>query len=185
MNIEIFKNLPELFTENLKLRKCTENDIEFCYELAKDKEMSKYVSWQAHKTLDDSAAFISGIIEGYKSGNCETTWAVCDRQTDKFMGVISLVNFSEKNRSCAVNYWIGRKYQNMGYMTQALKAVIDFGFNTVGLHRIVAKHRAQNLPSGRVMIKAGMNLEGIFHDEVCIDGEYFDVLHYAIINKKG
>ena len=64
----------------------------------------------------------------------------------------------------------------------ALKAIIDFGFNCLYLHRISADYYAENIASGRIMQKSGMIFEGISKEKYFKFGTYHDVANYAIIN---
>lgn len=169
-------------TEQLRLRKCEHSDIPECFELAKNSNITKYVTWEPHVDISETEQFINSIIAGYEAGT-NFTWAICNKQTGAFMGLIGFIQVSERNLNAEIGYWLGEQYQNFGYMTEALRAVIDFGFNKAGLHRITAGYMAQNLASGRVMITAGMNYEGLFRDAVKKDGKYYDILRFAVINK--
>ena len=60
------------------------------------------------------------------------------------------------DRRAELGYWIGVPWWNRGYATEAGRALLDFGFGTLGLHRIMAHHMMRNPASGRVMQKLGM-----------------------------
>lgn len=180
----VFDVMDDIITDDLRLRKCELRDIPECFELAKNSNITKYVMWKPHESIADTEEFLGSLISGYSDGTGRT-WAICDKKTDSFMGLIGFAKVSERNSSGEIGYWLGEQYQNLGYMTQALKAVIEFGFKKAGMHRITAGHIAQNLASGRVMIKAGMNYEGLFREAAKKDGKYYDVLQFAIINKEG
>ena len=68
-------------------------------------------------------------------------------------------------------------------MTEALKAVIDYSFNTLGFHRVEAQHETDNEPSGRVMEKCGMKKEGTLRGRLYNKGKYVDVNVYAILRE--
>ena len=180
--MEHFENFPILETRRLTLRKCLETDIPEFNRLASNPNVTTWIGWEPHKSVDETAEFVKQLTEGYERGTC-MTWAMCDKETDKFMGLVSFVHVKEKNFSGEVGYWIGEEYWNKGYTTEAMKKIIGYAFETLGLHRITAGHCVENLPSGRVMVKLGMKFEGVGHDEAYLHGKFYDIAHYALINE--
>lgn len=179
---DIFKNFPALETERLILRKCSTEDIPEFNRLAANPNVTTWIGWEPHKSVEETTEFVNSLIDGYEKGTC-MTWAMCNKETDKFMGLISFVHIKEKNFSSEAGYWIGEEYWNKGYTTEAMEKLIEFAFDTMGLHRVTAAHCVENLPSARVMIKAGMKFEGVGRDEAYLRGKFHDIAHYAIINE--
>lgn len=70
-------------------------------------------------------------------------------------------------------------------MTEAFSAVLTFLFDTVGFHRVEARHIAENIGSGKVMQKCGLLHEGVSRKAFCCpsDGKYHDLVHYAILRE--
>jgi RimJ/RimL family protein N-acetyltransferase len=83
-----------------------------------------------------------------------------------------------------LGYWIGVAHWNRGYCTEAAKAVLEYGFNSLRYHKISARHFVDNLSSGRVMEKVGMRREGLLQDDVMKDGRYITVELYGIVNPR-
>ena len=84
-------------------------------------------------------------------------------------------------RSAEVGYSLARDCWNQGYATEALAAVLRFGFDTLRLNRIEAQHETSNPASGRVMQKCGMTYEGTLRSRVFNKGHFSDVRLYAIL----
>ena len=78
------------------------------------------------------------------------------------MGCISSI--LNRHNGAELGCWLGVPYWNHGFMSEAARAVIEAGFSTVKLHRVVARHFVRNSASGRVMQKAGMTLIGTMRD---------------------
>jgi len=179
---EKLKDLPTIETKRLILRKCERKDIPAMYAVASNPNVTKYVMWNPHESIETTMEFVEGMLAQYADGTCHA-WAICDRRTDAFMGLISLTSVKEKHRKCELGYWIGESYWGNGYMSEAAGALVDYLFHTLGMHRVSAGHLAENSASGRVMQKIGMRYEGVRREDVYLDGKYHDTVRYAIINK--
>jgi len=78
-------------------------------------------------------------------------------------------------------YWIGVQYWGNGYCTEALKAIINYGFGTLQLNKIHAHHITTNPASGRVMLKCGMSIEGSLKKHILKNNVYEDIVLYGIL----
>ncbi|WP_175537397.1 GNAT family N-acetyltransferase [Clostridium sp. DSM 8431] len=177
-----FNGTETIVTERLVLRKVEINDAEdMFYNWASDKEVTKNLTWPAHNSIEVSKKVISMWLEDYKKQD-NYQWGIELKDTGKLIGCISVVSINESIEEAALGYCIGKKFWNKGIMTEALKAVIDYLFKKVGFNRIEAYHNIDNIASGKVMIKAGMQYEGI-RRAGCKDnnGRYVDVKVYSIL----
>ena len=80
------------------------------------------------------------------------------RDTGLLIGAVSYVAIREDEAE--FGYWIGVPYWGCGYCTEAVAALIEFGFNTLGLTKQVARHLPENTASARVIIKNGLHYIG-------------------------
>lgn len=87
--------------------------------------------------------------------------------------------------SCFLGYKMDEAYINRGYMTEAVKAVVDYGFGILGLHRIEANVMPRNLRSLRVLEKCGFENEGISRKYLKINGVWEDHVHMTRLNERG
>jgi RimJ/RimL family protein N-acetyltransferase len=94
------------------------------------------------------------------------------------------IHISQSHNRAELGYWIGVPYWNQGYCTEAARAVLRYGFETLGLNRIQARHLARNPASGRVMIKIGMRHEGTMRQAVIKWEAYEDIKLYAILRSE-
>ena len=102
-------------------------------------------------------------------------------QERKVIGTIGFMWIQQENRSAEVGYSLSRPYWNRGLMTEALRALLGFGFEQLHLNRIEAQHESDNPASGRVMAHVGMRYEGRLRQRVYNKGRYADVDLYAIL----
>ena len=175
----------EIETERLLLRQFREGDAEEMYQnWASDEEVTKFLTWPSHKDLK----ITEGILEVWITKNREPEnyqWAITLRSTGEVIGSFSLMNIDNHNESCEVGYCIGRKWWNQGLMTEALQAVIQFGFTEVGFFRIAARHDIFNTAPGCVMKKCGMQYEGTLRKVLKNSrGALVDCRYYSILKEE-
>ena len=81
--------------------------------------------------------------------------------------------------SAEIGYWIGEPYWGLGIATRAVELLTQYGFNQLGLVRIYSGVFDFNVPSRKVLEKAGFKLEGIFEKSIIKNGEIRDEYRYA------
>ena len=177
----VFRHLPVLSTERLILRPVRYSDAASMFEYSQDEEVSKYVLWDPHRSVLDSYESIRDLRRLYRHG-WPSSYAIALKDSDKLIGTIGFMWLNTENKSAEIGYSLSKPYWNQGFMTEALKAMIGFAFDTLHLHRIEAQHDLRNPASGKVMAKAGMTEEGILRDRIFNKGRYCSVAVYAIIN---
>lgn len=154
------KGTVTLETERLVLRRFTETDAEAVfYNWASDDAVTKYLTWPTHQNPGHSAGYVEFCLDSY-SDPASYQWGMELKETEEVFGNISVVKINEDLEAVELGYVIGRDFWGNGYTAEAVKAVIAFLFEEVGVNRIAARHDTNNPNSGRVMQKAGMKYEG-------------------------
>lgn len=100
-----------------------------------------------------------------------------------YIGNVGIVNIDWVNHHAEITYFIGEEYWGQGYATEAVRAMIRFAFQELGLERIQGRCMVINPASLRVMQKCGLKYEGKARHEVIKSGNYMDVWHTAILKK--
>ena len=175
-----FFRLPSLETQDLCLRKPRMKDAKDIFRYASDPEVARYVLWEPHRSVSESASFVRDLRARLRAG-CPSSWVVVLRETDTVIGTIGFVWYSTDNNAAELGYSFSREYWNRGYATQALRAVIDSVFSSLPLNRLEAQHDVRNPASGRVMQKCGLTQEGILRGRIMNKGEYIDTALYSIL----
>lgn len=175
--------VPTRQTARLTLRPFTLADAPVVGQLAGDERV-------AAMTLNIPHPYPAGLAASWIGGHAEAaaagksyTFAVTSTETDELLGGISLT-LNQRHRRAELGYWLGVPFWNQGYMTEAARAVVAFGFDDCGLHRIEATCLPRNPASARVMEHCGLQREGYLHDYICKDGIYEDILMYGLIRTK-
>ncbi|MGP4039789.1 GNAT family N-acetyltransferase [Gracilibacillus sp. D59] len=180
---DIFSDLPTLETKRLFLRKVSLDDVHDIYAYGSNEEVSKFVTWETHKSLDETQAFVQYILSLYKNNNI-APWAIELKDTQKMIGTIDFVSWDTSQYIAEIGYVISQDYWGKGIVTEAAKEVIAFGFNHMELERIQAKCLVENIGSARVMEKAGMTFEGELRKAVFSKGKHWDVKIYSILREE-
>lgn len=181
---KIFKNYPTLETERLKLRLFEDKDVEDLYEICSDELVPKYLSFETYTSIKDAIERIEFLKKEYKELLVPPVWAIEDKKTKKVIGSINFLHFKEKHNYAEVGYLLHKGYWNKGIMTEALKEVLKFGFERMGLNRIVIHCDSRNIGSYRVMEKNGLTYEGTLRQERYNKGEYIDLKVYSILKEE-
>ena len=179
MEIKKIKN-KELETKDLILKPFKVDYAEDMYNnWATDPNVNKFLSWDLHKSVDESRSLIEMWVEkgGYD-------WALYHKETGMIIGAINVVKIEERYFLGEVGYCMSSKFWGRGLMTQALGAVITFLFEDIGLNRVELKHAIENIGSGRVMEKNGLKLEGVLRQGSFAHGTFFDTNIYSILRSE-
>ena len=159
-NIMDHKGTVRLETERLILRRFNLGDAEDIFRnWAQSEAVTRYLTWQPYKNIDDLKGYIQYCIDEYQKPN-KYNWVIEYKEIGEPIGSISVMWVREDIAACEVGYCMSERFWGMGIMPEALKEVIRFLFEEIGMNRIQATHDANNPNSGRVMEKCGMQHEG-------------------------
>jgi len=171
-----------LATERLWLREFKEQDWEAVHLYACDPDVVRYMPWGPN-TEDDTHHFVQRAI-AYQRERPRRHYelALVLREEDLLIGGcgirVSNPDLDEGN----MGYCVNKDFWGRGYATEAAKALLRFGFETLNLHRIYAMCDPENRASARVLEKIGMSLEGRLRENLQIRGIWRDSLVYAILD---
>ena len=176
------QTFPTLRTKDLLLRRFTTDDSTQAIIILNDVDITKNLEVTPYPfTADHYSAFLKKANDGFDSKTCLRFAIAKNDLPDKMIGLIGLY-MNKYNEVASVCYYLEKPYWGKGYMTQALKEVIEYGFKVLHLHKIGAEHYASNIGSGKVMEKCGMTKEILQKHQTKRFGVYNDVYFYAIIN---
>jgi ribosomal-protein-alanine N-acetyltransferase len=174
------EGLPTLTTARLILRRFAPEDAAGVQRFAGDREVAANTINVPHPYPDGAAEMWINSHAALWEERQGMTLAVTERASGALVGAIGLI-ITAADRRAELGYWIGRPYWNRGYATEAGRAVLEYGFGPLGLHRIMARHLARNPASGRVMQKLGMTQEGVLRGHVLKWDVFEDLVVYAVL----
>jgi [ribosomal protein S5]-alanine N-acetyltransferase len=171
-------------TERLILREFLKSDWKAVHEYASDPEVVQFLEFGPN-SADESLSFLEGTLACQKE-KPRRIWefAITLKENGRLIGACGIRLRAEDNEQAEMGYCYNRHYWGNGYASEAARAVVDFGFRSLKLHRIVASCDSNNLASAAVLRNAGMQQEGHFKLERKVKGVWRDTLHFAILRNE-
>jgi RimJ/RimL family protein N-acetyltransferase len=173
------RQLPTLTTDRLVLRPFLLSDAATVQRLAGDRAVADTTLSIPHPYVDGMAEQWIATHEGAWTRHEMATLAITEPEAG-LVGAISL-RIELSHRRAEMGYWIGAPYWGLGYATEAARAMLAFGFEKLSLQRVYAHHFTRNPSSGRVMAKAGMQLEGTLRRHVYRWDQPEDVAAWGLV----
>jgi RimJ/RimL family protein N-acetyltransferase len=176
-------DLPTIRTDRLELGWFDQDDAAELERLAGAPEVADTTLTIPHPyQREDAERFLAWQRESAKQGH-ELVFALHQLADGRLVGCASLREIDREHLQAELGYWIGVPYWNQGFATEAARALVQLGFEQLGLNRIYAHHMARNRPSGRVLERIGMRCEGVLRQRVRKWGKFEDVVLYAILRE--
>ena len=181
---KVFGSLPEIETTRLKIRLFKGTDVNDLYEYCSDEEVGKYISFPKYNSIEDAEKRIEKCLKRYEIIEKPIPWGIEYKEDKKLVGSIDFLTWDIENNIAEIGYVLNSKYWNKGIMTEALEAVIKFGFEKMDLNRIEICCDERNLASAKVMEKNGLKLEGVLRAKKFVKGEYINLKVYSILKNE-
>jgi ribosomal-protein-serine acetyltransferase len=144
--------------------------------------LAPWLPWVPYqKSAESSLRFAEASAADWDNGRA-LRFVIRLMASRQLLGVVGLEACVEMHRACDVGYWLRHEAAHHGYMTEAARLFVDFGFRTVGVHRMRVAAATGNHPSLRVIARLGFSFEGIArHAEWC-DGRWLDHAVFSMLD---
>ena len=181
-NIKRMTPFPELKTDRLLLREFQLSDAPDVQRLAGAKEVAAGTFLPHPYENSMAEQWIADQEQAHEAGTA-VSFAITLADNATFIGTISL-DIVQAHRHARLGYWIGLPYWNNGYATEAVKAVLAYGFTQMNLNRIYSPHFQGNAASGRVLQKVGMVYEGRMREHYVRFDRFVDLELYGMLQQE-
>ena len=175
--------LPRLDTPRAVIRGMTAADVPALYEIFRDPEVTRYWSWPAYTHPAQAAALLAEIDELFEERTL-FQWGVARREDDRVVGTVTLFAIEWENRRGEVGFALGRAAWGRGLMREALAALFDFAFDTLGFHRLEADVDPRNERSLAVLERHGFRREGLLRERHIVAGEIQDSVMLGLLARE-
>lgn len=177
-----FTPFPNLETERLVLRRVNENDANEIFALRSNPETMKYIPRPLAKSIDDALEHIA-LIDAKIESNEGINWAITYKDNPKLIGIIGHYRIKPEHFRAEVGYMLLPEYYRKGIISEAIKEVVNYGFNEMKLHSIEAIIDPENFGSARVLEKNNFVKEAHLKENEFYEGRFLDTVIYSILNK--
>lgn len=173
------QKFPRINTKRLTLGPLHWKDIPKIVEYAGNENIARTTLNIPHPyEAKDAVFWINKAYEGFEAGE-QYTFAIRLRSTVEFIGGIGLI-INKRFNSAEMGYWVAEPFWNQGYTTEAVAALLRFGFDALELNKIYASHITENPASGKVMLKNGMIREAELKEHYKKGDTYLSLVQYRL-----
>jgi [ribosomal protein S5]-alanine N-acetyltransferase len=182
--MEQFSFLPfqNLETDRLLLRQITPEDVYEVFALRSNAETMKYIPRPLVKNNNEALEHIK-MIEDKIEKNEGVNWAITIKGNPKLIGIIGHYRMRWEHFRSEIGYMLLPEYHGKGIITEAVKLMIDYGFNQMGMHSLEGIIDPANTASARVLEKNGFVKEAHFIENEFYDGKFLDTVIYSLVKK--
>lgn len=175
-----FKDFPQLETKNLILRETKLADAPAVFQIFADDEVTKYHDLDTATSLKQAHFLIERRAERFKN-NQGIRWGIARKQDNIIIGSCG---YSIRNRFQAeIGYELARAYWRKGIMTEALRAIINWGFHQLDFNRIEAMVMVENIASINLLGNLGFVEEGLLREYGFWKGQFHDLKVFSLLRK--
>jgi ribosomal-protein-alanine N-acetyltransferase len=176
-----FTPFPNLETDRLQLRRVVSGDMNEIFALRSNKETMKYIPRPLAKTVEDALAHIALIDEKIEN-NQGINWAITLKNNPKLIGIIGHYRIKPDHFRAEIGYMLLPDYHGKGFISEAIKEVVNYGFEVMKLHSIEAIIDPENFGSEKALQKNGFVKEAHLKENEYYEGRFLDTVIYCILN---
>ncbi|HCX62818.1 MAG TPA: GNAT family N-acetyltransferase [Clostridiales bacterium] len=167
----------------IKLERIEDNDMVYIYEWFKDIEFLKFYDYMP--PIPQSADEVNKTFRDYKKNEESDVFAIKLISRDQIIGIAGFDDIVKENKVATLFIGIGNKdVRGRGYGKEALKLLLEYGFNKLGFHRIQLNVLEFNIAAISLYEKAGFKREGTYREFVLRDNKRYDLLLYGILKSE-
>jgi RimJ/RimL family protein N-acetyltransferase len=171
-----------LETDRIIIRPITLADKNEIFAYRSDAVTNKYQGW-IPKTIDEVEIFIGKVSKQIDEPDTWFQFIIIEKKTYKIVGDMGLHFFDTENRQVEIGCTLNKEFQNKGYATESIKIIIDYLFEKLNKHRIIASIDPDNKRSIQLVERIGFRKEAHLVESLLINGKWVDDLIYALIEK--
>ena len=175
-----FTRFPSLATNRLHLRQIQPEDAEALFATFSDEEAMQFYGHEPHRSLDETCRSIEQTQTRYARREA-IRWGITLKGEDRVIGSCSFHHFDAGFHRAETGYELNRAFWSRGLMTEALSAILTYGFTELGLHRVEAIIDMANEPSKKLLLKLGFTYEGNLRQRYVFRDRFEDEHYFGLL----
>ena len=175
-----FTHFPTLTTNRLHLRQVRPTDAEALFALRSDVQGMEFFGQEPHQSLEETHTLIQRLQTFYEQHEA-LFWCITLRGEDTAIGSCTLFSFNPAFHYAETGYELHRAYWRQGITSEAMSAVLTYGFTELELYRIEADVAPDNIRSKNLLLKLGFTYEGNLRQRYFFRGQFEDEYYYGLL----
>lgn len=184
INEKPFNDFPILKSKRLTMRRILVEDAPEIFAMQTDDLVLRYIPKKKPDTLEDVQELIQNIEDAYQRQEM-LCWAAVIRDGQKIIGTCGFNRIEKENLRAEIGGALSPQYWGVGVAYEAVKQIVDYGLDGLGLHTIEAKVEAKNRSAVFLLEQLGFVKEAHFKDRIYFDDKFHDMAIYTKFKKKG
>jgi len=180
MNYSVFDSFPQLTTQRLTLQLHKESDVDDLYELRSNPQVMTYMDKPLAQDKSVVLKRIRTIREDFENRR-GINWTIKLKELRETIGYMSLWRIDHTNHRAELGYALKPSFWGQGIAIEAAKSVIDFAFDELQVHSIMANVNPQNTASQKLLLKLGFQKEAHFREDFYFNGKFLDSCIYGLL----
>jgi ribosomal-protein-alanine N-acetyltransferase len=175
-----FLPFTNLETDRLLLRQIEKDDANEILALRSDDRVMQFIGRPKMSSLEEARTWIEKFDTALEQ-NEGITWAITIKTENKLLGTIGFWRLEKEHYRGEIGYLLNPASQGKGFMHEAFRPVLKYGFEKMKLHSIEANVYPENNSSRKVLEKNGFVQEGYFKENYFHDGIFTDTAVYSLV----
>ncbi len=176
----LITEFPPLETKNLVLRQIVATDSEAVFELFSDLQVVRFHDVTPFVRLQQAESLVNRWAERFRNQQ-GIRWGIARKEDNIIIGSCGFGAWNKRCLRAEIGYELAKTHWRQGIMSEALTAVLDFGFQSMELNRIEAMVMMENLPSMKLLQKLGFREEGILREHGFWIGQFHDLKIFSFL----
>lgn len=178
--MNLSNTFPVLETERFILREVVQTDAASLLTYLSDQEVMKYFGMEPFQSEEDAIEEVQWYKEIFEN-KTGIRWGITLKEKDTVIGSCGFLNMSTKHSRAEIGAELSKDYWRKGIMSEALSAIIPYGFNHLNLMRIQALIEPPNIPSIKLFESIGFLREGLLRKYEYSCGKFDDLFMYSLL----
>lgn len=175
----MLETFPTLQTDRLDLVEIGPEHLIDVFKLFSDNKVTQFYNIVTLREETEAQKYVDWYISRFAE-RAGIRWGICLRGHSGLIGTAGFNNFKKQHRA-NLGYDVRAEFWNKGYATEALKAIINFGFSELDINRIEAEVMQGNTASERVLTKLGFTKEGVLRQWMHWNQKHYDMSMFSLL----
>ncbi len=177
-----WNQLPIINTDRIALRAISAADVDDFFAVYSNPEVMRYWSTPPLANREAASKLISEIHKDIEQHEI-LKWGIALQTDDRLIGSVTLFHMDFTHKRAEIGYALGRDHWGHGYMQETLKAVLNYAFDVLNLHRIEADVDPRNTASVKTVERLGFQREGYLRERWQVNGEIQDAFFFGLLRQ--